>query len=702
MSLFLRALPVYPVGKSTEMNTHAVFRAKTASLSGVTLRVTAFSFYRVTVNGAFAGFGPARTAGGYARADLIPLDAFDSADGNEIVIEVSGYCCRSLSTVRQPSFLQAELVRGGTVLAATGQGGFEAFLPGRRIQKTERYSFQRHFTEVWDLSVNLFQNPVPTEEIAPAPVILPRVAPVPHSEEITQDGVASSGILKPDPAAIPHRDFYSEKISDRWGRFAREEIDTHPYEWIQTQTQEKRSGAGSFPLRLSASEYAILDLHRIEAGFLHLLADVTGDADVVIAFSEDGSPDRFAYTDMHVHNAIEVRQTAGDPIDLLSIEPYTVRYAMVAVRSGEIVLRGFGIRTWEADLSGARIPSTGDPVLDGICLAAARTYAHNAVDLYTDCPSRERAGWLCDTYFTARTEYALFGKVPTEAAFLENYRLFCNDGSLPEGVLPMCYPSDTEDSNKFIPQWTMWYILEVGEYLDHRAPDADRELFRPSVEGLLAFYRRYENADGLLEKLPSWNFVEWSVANQWTHDVNYPTNFLYAAVLDAAYRLYGDPSLPARAEQVRRAAREQSFDGRVFLDHAIRDENGVLVRQPHCSEAGQYYAILFGDPDLTDPKYAELLRLIRSVFGPVRKEECPDIAPINAFIGAYLRLDVLLKLKEYDLLRSDVADFFGQMNRDTGTLWEYRERHGSRDHGFASYTLAALSSATDPGRQSSV
>ena len=26
-----------------------------------------------------------------------------------------------------------------------------------------------------------------------------------------------------------------------------------------------------------------------------------------------------------------------------------------------------------------------------------------------DCPSRERAGWLCDSYFTAKTEYVLTG-----------------------------------------------------------------------------------------------------------------------------------------------------------------------------------------------------------------------------------------------------------------------------------------------------
>ncbi len=164
-------------------------------------------------------------------------------------------------------------------------------------------------------------------------------------------------------------------------------------------------------------------------------------------------------------------------------------------------------------------------------------------------------------------------------------------------------------------------------------------------------------------------------------------------MLESCYRIFGDTALHEKAARVCKKTADQAFDGRVFLDHAVRDENGVLIRQPHCSEAGQYYAILFGNLDLADPKYAELLRLVRKVFGPIRKEEIPEIIPINAFIGAYLRLEALLKLKEYDLLLSDISAFFGQMDRDTGTLWEYRQRHGSRDHGFASYALVAMTEA---------
>ena len=82
-----------------------------------------------------------------------------------------------------------------------------------------------------------------------------------------------------------------------------------------------------------------------------------------------------------------------------------------------------------------------------------------------------------------------------------------------------------------------------------------------------------------------------------------------------------------------------------------------------------------------------------NVFSPNRNGAMPEIAEINAFIGAYLRLEALLKMKEYRLLLRDIKEFFGNMEAETGTLWEYRQRHGSRDHGFASYALVAMTIA---------
>ena len=85
---------------------------------------------------------------------------------------------------------------------------------------------------------------------------------------------------------------------------------------------------------------------------------------------------------------------------------------------------------------------------------------------------------------------------------------------------------------------------------------------------LFDYFQAFENEDGLLEKLQGWVFIEWSAANKYVQDVNYPSNMLYAGALSVAARLYGLPRLAEKAERVRQKIREQSFDGRFFVDNA--------------------------------------------------------------------------------------------------------------------------------------
>lgn len=83
-----------------------------------------------------------------------------------------------------------------------------------------------------------------------------------------------------------------------------------------------------------------------------------------------------------------------------------------------------------------------DKKVCAVLRAAQNTLAQNAVDILTDCPSRERAGWLCDGYFSGKAERILSGKNDAEKAFLENYALAPQSPYLPEGMIPMCYPGN--------------------------------------------------------------------------------------------------------------------------------------------------------------------------------------------------------------------------------------------------------------------
>ena len=699
--MFKNAKPIWLQGRSREKNVFAAFQLHaTPPWQGkITLHVTGATFYRVYVNGAFLGFGPARAALGHAREDIFELAQPDDGALN-VVIEVCGYYCRSLSTVLQPSFLMAELQCGEKTIAWTDENT-SAFCPACKLQKAERYSKQRHFTEVWDYrnftSMTDPEYRSEVEVLGENIQILGRTAPYPCYDLVELDRAVSKGTIVFDPQLPCIKERYSGGgLPKHFHYYEYSEIVHHPYAWLQQQKQTIQKRDISLPYTLNGNEYLIFDFERIEAGFFRLEIETMEECDVVIGFSEYYEGEDFQFQNMNCHNVLEFFFSAGDRRTVESFEPYTCRYAILAVKKGSLKIHHFGMRSFTFPVSQMQIPTFQDPVLNSICRAGVRTFTHNAVDLYTDCPSRERAGWLCDSYFTAKTEFALTGKTRVEDAFLENFRLFKNQGEYMEGVLPMCYPSDEETAlpgGKFIPQWTMWYILEVAEYILQRGNQDKKELFKKSIYDLLHFYQKYENADGLLENLPSWNFVEWSTANEWTKDVNYPTNFLYAQVLEAIGVLYDDAQCLKRCGEVRNIAVEQSYNGRYFMDHALRDTEGKLCLQDHSSEACQYYAILFGGIDWNTPRFQPLRELVISVFSPDRGEKMPEIIPVNAFIGAYLRIEALLKMGEHALLLDDLRGFFGGMEQRTGTLWEYRQYKGSYDHGFASYAVVAAMKA---------
>jgi len=207
-----------------------------------------------------------------------------------------------------------------------------------------------------------------------------------------------------------------------------------------------------------------------------------------------------------------------------------------------------------------------------------------------------------------------------------------------------------------------------------RNTKVDKELFKDSVYGILNYLSNFENQDGLLEKLESWNFVEWSTANEWVWDVNYPTNFLYSEALERTGKLYGDADMVAKAERIRVTAREKSFNGEVFIDNAVRGEGGVL----------------FGKADIYAPEYSKLCEHIMSEFSAF-SPDMKNFVSVNCMPGFYLKIMTLMELGLTELLEKSIKSFFGIMIDLTDTLWEYKpaQRKGSYDHGFASYALIA-------------
>ena len=689
--MFKKAVAVFAEfgGGKESYNRHLVFFESIDDARGARLRISAANLYRVFVNGAFLGYGPCRAARGYARVDEYDLGAVCTG-ACQIKIEVASYGCTAFYSMKQQGFLAAEIERGGEVIKYTGRD-FAAFTNPSRVRVVERLSVQRHFSEVYDERIAHGADRGERAEvkaISPQPRFLERGVPYPAYEPQASFGsyTARGTFTEGDPALMPRPAYFDYGKS--WDFFEDDEVERLNHRYVRAMKRTVSEGEGSFPAEVGEGEWLMLELPSIEVGFIKLSVTALTESDIIVAFTERADGE-FELGKFNMQTTVEYKLSAGGVYDFETFEVYGFKKIAVFAVAGEVSVRSLGFRPYVRGGAPSIKRSFRHEKLALIYDAAVRTLAHNSVDTYMDCPTRERAAWLCDSYFSGRAEQYLYGDSVIEDAFLENYLLYENDGVVPKGILPMCYPADYGLNGGYIPQWVMWYVLQVYEYLTVRRPEKDKEIFRRTVTEAVEYFSGLENSDGLLENVPGWNFVEWSDANKWCRNVNYPTNFLYAEMLDRASKLYGDGELSARAERIRAKCIELAFNGEVFVDNAVRGKDGALKNTENVSEAGQYYAILFGKIDLRSPKYKKLLEFVENGFSGY-EEAHGSLCRINAFIGLYLRVMVLCELESVEALYKTMMEHCLPMAEATGTFWEMKLDTGSLDHGFASYLATAL------------
>ena len=634
--LLERSVPVWADGREAEQNLTLHFRevVEMKKFRTAEVRLTASSLYRLRVNGHFVGHGPSLAVRDHYRVDCYDVNPYLKRGKNVISVEVAGYNCPCYYMLDQPSFLQAEVWADGKCIAQTGRD-FQAYELRLRQQDAVRINFQRTFTEDYTLSEGF-----------------DRWA----TDANWQDADGKAVTL----AQQPRKELLRRASS-------LPDYSVHQAVWQHGKVYKfDTNSSGFLGLRIKVDEAT-----TVKASFDELM-DVDGHVNPARLNS-------LAYVTWHLQ--------PGE-YQLESFEPYTMQYVELNTGNGHCEIKEVYMRDYaNGDAMRATFESS-DKALNQIFEAARQTLRQSAVGVFMDTPSRERAGWLCDSYFSARAAYDLGGDSGLEHDFLENFVLPDSFKYMPKGMLPMCYPSEHRSGN-YIPNWAMWFVLQLEEYIQRSGDEELLTLARKRVYALIDHLSRYQNSDGLLERLDKWVFIEWSAANDYVQDVNYPSNMLYAGMLDAACRMFGDQQLGEQAERVREAIRRQSYDGEFFCDNAVR-KDGRLIRTTNRTEVCQYYAFYFGVA--TRKKYPALWAKLRDEFGPDRKQSgrYPEVAPANAFIGNYLRLEVLSQAGLSRQVIDEVRSFFLPMAELTGTLWEDMQPTVSCCHGFASHVAHML------------
>ena len=676
---------VWAEGQKNQMNRAFAFVLDLGKKQMGEICLSAASCYKVIADGKLMGFGPNRTAHGYARAAVYPFNA------QYITVEVQSHFVPNFCWVkREPFFACVLKTESGKEYFAED---FNCFALSDRVQKVRRYSFQRGFCETYinekDRTALYFCKPqnafprVKTEK-AELPHLLPSETLNPALSEIFAEKVIDSGYCKTSPEIAVYVDRTETLIGTVIEGFKRDEWQDFSTDEISRITYLSGAKSGDYA-------YETLDFSRIVTGIVEVEIIAGNAGEVFFAFDEILSDEKLKTIKPFrgdTANVFKWTVKKAGVYNLSAFEPYAFRYANVITSAG--VKANVKVRAYENPEAGKMLFECDDKKIEQIMEAARHTFAHNAVDLLTDCPSRERAGWLSDSFFSSVAERVFTGDNKVERAFLQNYILADKSGH-PKGMIPRCYPADYYEKDGFIPNWSLWYILEIYKYFTQYGYDETVEKSRANVEGILNYFVDFENEFGVLEDLKGWIFVEWSAANNSDHinGINVPSNACYYASLLAAAKVYGIKGLKEKAEKVKDYLLKNAYVDGFFVDNLIRNEKGDIIPTENYTETCQYYMFFFKCADkhthkeLFDKMLNEYGKSDSSASGgnQVKKQ----LTPSNMIYGVYMRLELLMREQKRVELLNECVRYFYDMTQKTGTLWENNTASASCDHGFASY-----------------
>ena len=656
----------------TEYNVELCFSTTLKKGEASAMRIIAKDVYNLYVNGEFVCYGPARAGQGSARVDEIGLTNLLTKENNQINVFVQSNNTKAMCFAEGEPYFGADVLSGESIVKDTAD--FDCYFMADKLVRVEKMSFQRTFLEIYDMQEDrkaFGKAFVPIEKVeVECPELLERHVKF-AKHEFLYACEYERGLASMNGEITWDNDFTNYQLNNGKNLFGymRSECDV-----VLSYELDKLIYDDGGNLKYYAYEFP-----HINVGKFLLKVKVKKPSSIWLIYDDLLIDGKVKFNrEQIIHGA---KWTLGEgEFDLYTNEVYQAKYLSL-VTDGEVEFERVGIIPIENPDVCPEDFTFEDKDLTEIVRASVRTFRHNAYDLLTDCASRERAGYFCDGFFTARAERFFTGDNRVEKNLLENYLYFKNTVYKDDGVLPMCYPSVPKGEDDYIPNWMLWYVVQLEDYLKRTGDKELVDKHKNQVYKTLKFFEKSENEYGLLENLEGWVFVEWSKANDFTGGVNFPSNMLYSGAIASAGRLYGDNELLAKAEKIKNTIKSMAFDGDLFIDNAVR-KDGKLVLTQNVSETCQNYAMFFNI--VTPEENPEFYKKLDNRFGALDENAKRTVHKSNMFIGYILRLSILYREGKYQLLLDESKEAFLPMAKATGTIWEHFETHSSCNHGFGS------------------
>lgn len=700
---FEKARPVWGRDLSYEYNQHLGFRTDVTLEEETTVQIViaARSYYRLYINGNMKAHGPARAAKGHCRMDEICLQAVGTI---KIAIEVMAYdkdikYCNDHTM--EPGLFTAEvyaLKNDGShkSIAATGTGEFKYKELLFREPMTDLMSHCRgiieyyRLTESWDKwrteDFTAWKKPEILEEKV---IFQKRRAPYGDYHRIPIPILEYAKQLVPSQGEAEDILYkLARKINPSWYEKL-EEKESFMEEILREKEQDfhKSWERKHNKIRVWDCEKPVAFVFRIpetELGFVHIKVETEKSAIIDIINSDHKDRDGTING-----NTFAVRyELASGRYDLITFEPMLVKYLKIIIRTeGKAVFLIPELLDYTYPDEQLCTFECSDGGLNKIYQGARRTLRLNTLDIFMDCPQRERGGWLCDAQFTAPGAWQMFGDLRVEKDFIENF--MCTDPkAYREGFFPEVYPGCSQiEKNPGIENWSFWLLTQLWDYY-HRS--GDRKFVADCysrIETFLDAMAKHIGESGLFEDFNTL-FVDWSLSNQdfCLKPISIPINCLIVRSYELMGELYQIQRWKKLGAKVRTRI-EEIMEKTGCGSDGYRFENGCFKGNGCRTETGIALELWCG----FHKKDKTLLRTFTERMGTAPNyRPDPNIGRSNLFIGLMIRFEVLAKSGKIDALIKELKNvYLPQLLEGPGTLYEgIQSENGC--HGFNANAGALL------------
>jgi len=185
----------------------------------------------------------------------------------------------------------------------------------------------------------------------------------------------------------------------------------------------------------------------------------------------------------------------------------TFRFVKISVQTGDTPLT----------INPPRLTETRYPLNDYVNFATPADWVKPVWDIslrtlelcmhetYEDCPFYEQLQYVMDTRLQILFTYAISNDVTLARKTLHDY----HTSILPEGIVQSRFPTK---NFQVIPAFALHWIFMLRDYYMETGDVDTLDRYRPTVESILAWFKRKTGESGLVENLGYWDFADWTDA----------------------------------------------------------------------------------------------------------------------------------------------------------------------------------------------